>query len=264
MNDQNRLNAEVKDIWNQNADFWDKRMGEGNEWQKILLEPTTDRLLDLKPGEVVLDIACGNGLYARRLAQAGATVVAFDLAERLIEKARERTVEHSDRITYLVLDATDPAQLHTLGEGKFDAAVCTMGLMDMVDTKPLLTSLRRLLKPAGRFVFSVCHPCFNSGSVVKLTETSEKDGQVTTECSVKVSSYIEPATTRGLAMLGQPVPQYYFHRPLCVLLGTCFEAGLVVDALEEPVFPPGSRPDSPIHTPYERIPPVLVVRVRPC
>jgi hypothetical protein len=41
------LNQEVRDIWNQNAHFWDERMGEGNAFHKILIEPTQERLLNL-------------------------------------------------------------------------------------------------------------------------------------------------------------------------------------------------------------------------
>ncbi len=37
-----------------------------------------------------------------------------------------------------------------------------MALMDMADIEPLFSALRELLKPGGRFVFTVCHPAFNS------------------------------------------------------------------------------------------------------
>jgi hypothetical protein len=40
----------VKDIWNANAEYWDKRMGEGNLFHKNLIEPTQLRMLDIKPG----------------------------------------------------------------------------------------------------------------------------------------------------------------------------------------------------------------------
>jgi ubiquinone/menaquinone biosynthesis C-methylase UbiE len=55
------LNDQVRDIWNQNAEFWDQRMGEGNVFHKTLIEPTQERLLNVRAGEQILDIACGNG-----------------------------------------------------------------------------------------------------------------------------------------------------------------------------------------------------------
>jgi len=70
------LNEAVREIWNRNADFWNQRMGEGNEFHRVLIGPAQERLLDLRPGESVLDIACGNGQFARRLAGLGAEVLA--------------------------------------------------------------------------------------------------------------------------------------------------------------------------------------------
>src|SRR5260370_40843363 len=45
-------------------------------------------------------------------------------------------------------------------------------------------------------------------------------------------------TQLGLAMHGQPTPHPYFHRPLGTLLREGFEAGFVLEALEERSFPP--------------------------
>ena len=60
------LTQQTQDIWDQNALFWDATVGEGNRWQRLLIGPATERLLEVKPGEKVLDVACGNGLFARR------------------------------------------------------------------------------------------------------------------------------------------------------------------------------------------------------
>ena len=54
------IGRETQEIWNQNAAFWDEYMGEGGAFQRLLIGPATERLLALKPGEHVLDIACGN------------------------------------------------------------------------------------------------------------------------------------------------------------------------------------------------------------
>lgn len=86
------LAAESQRIWNQNARWWDERMGEGNDWHKRLIAPAVERLLDLHPGEVVLDLACGNGLFARAFAQRGARVLACDFSAEFLECARARTM----------------------------------------------------------------------------------------------------------------------------------------------------------------------------
>ena len=258
-------NEETREAWNENAAFWDERMGEGNDFVELLIWPATERLLAPEPGERVLDIACGNGLTSRRLAAMGAEVVAFDFAEEMIAQARQRTTRHTDRIAYSVLDATDEAALLSLGQGQFDAALCNMALFDMAEIGPLMSALARLLRPGGRFVFSVIHPCFNNAHVTQVAEMEDRGGDLVTVYSVKVHGYMTPSIAPGVAIVGQPKPQLYFHRPLQVLLGTGFEAGFVLDGLEERAFPPEHSPGkNPLSWSgkFSEIPPVLVARLR--
>src|SRR5262249_33195079 len=128
--------------------------------------------------------------------------------------------------------------LLSLGEKQFDAAVCTMAFMDMAAIEPLFGALAKLLKAGGCLVFSLCHPCFNSGRVMQVLEREETEGRVVDKYFVRVARYIHPLTYKGEAMIGQPEPHYYFHRPLSLLLNPAFAAGFVLDGIEEPVFPP--------------------------
>src|SRR6266581_4083405 len=81
---------EVLGLWDRKAAFWDERMGDGNDFQLLLVAPATERLLQLRPGELVLDVACGNGVFSRRLADLGAEVVAVDFSAPFVEAARAR------------------------------------------------------------------------------------------------------------------------------------------------------------------------------
>lgn len=260
---QQSLNQEVHDIWNHNAPFWDEYMGEGNDFQRLLVGPASERLLNLHPDELVLEIACGNGAFARRMAQLGARVVATDFSEKFIERAKARSAQHADRIEYHVVDATNTEQLVALGQHRFDAIVCNMGIMDMATIDPLMAAISTLLKPAvGRFVFTLMHPCFNSTSTLTLEE-EDREGEIIDTYAVKVSTYLHMKPQKGLGVIGQPVPQYYFHRPLHVLLNTCFNAGLVMDGLEEPAFDtPGKSKRALSWVNFTEIPPVLTVRMR--
>lgn len=261
--DRSALTAASRDLWDENAAFWDSAMGEGNEFQRVLLGPVTERLLAPRAGERLLDVACGNGVFARRLAALGAEVVATDYSARLLKLARARESEHADRIDYRLIDATDEEQLLALGGGQFDGALCSMALMDMAEIAPLARALPRLLKPGGRFVFSVSHPCFNSTAVTKLIEETTRDNAVETTHAVKVSGYLHLPPARGIAIPGQPAPHYYFDRPLQTLLRDFFAAGLVLDALEEPAFAGQGAPERPLAwANYREFPPVLVARLR--
>jgi 2-polyprenyl-3-methyl-5-hydroxy-6-metoxy-1,4-benzoquinol methylase len=257
-------NAKAREAWDTNARFWDDRMADGNDFFNSLVWPSVEKLLCPQPREVLLDVACGNGVTSRRLARAGASVVACDFSAEMIRAAMERG--SGDHVDYRVVDATDADALRGLGPGTFDGALCNMALMDLADIRPLMNALASLLRPTGRFVFSVLHPCFNNPAVVQMGELQDCAGAIVTTYSVKTSRYLTPYTQVGLAMHGQPVPHPYFHRPLSILLGEGFQAGLALDALEERSFPPentgGSTPLS-WNGRFSEIPPVLVGRFIP-
>lgn len=253
-----------RNAWNKNASFWDQRMGEGNDFVEVLEWPPTARMLDLKSGERVLDVACGNGLTSRRLADLGAQVVAIDFAGDMLRYARNRSQSYADRIEYRSVDVTSEDALLALGEGMFDAALCNMALFDIAEIDPLMRALYRLLRPGGRFVFSVLHPAFNGPHTLLMAEEEETGEALVVHYMVKVRAYTTPYTYAARAMADQPNPQPVFHRPLQVLLGSCFQAGFAMDDLAEMAFPagtpPGSRPLSWRN--FSEIPPVLVARMR--
>jgi 2-polyprenyl-3-methyl-5-hydroxy-6-metoxy-1,4-benzoquinol methylase len=264
-NDVAALTQESRAIWNAKAAFWDERMSEGNAFQRVLVGPATERLLALHDGELVLDVACGNGVMARRLAALGARIVACDFSEAFVELAMARTpAELGERIEYRVADATDEQQLLSLGEGRFDAAVCNMALMDMATIEPLLRAAHRLLKPDGRFVFCVTHPCFNTPDHRKLLEEEDRDGRLVVTASINIPHYLRASVSKGSGMPGEPEPHYYFHRSLTDLLSACFQAGFVLDGLEEPSFTTPLQSELLLNWgQFPDIPPVLAVRLRP-
>ena len=264
--ERRELGAEASAIWEANAAFWDQRMGEGNSFQRLLVGPATERLLAPRADERILEVACGNGVMARRLAELGARVLATDVSPTFIERARARSTALGDRIEYRVVDATSEEALQALGPGAFDAIICNMALMDMAQIEPLMRAARTLLRPGdgARFVFSVMHPCFNSGDVRFVLEESDLGGELRETRAVKISGYLEPDARLGLGMIGQPQAHYYFHRPLSALLGAAFAAGFTLDGMEEPAFAEPDADTRPLSWgQFTNIPPVLVARLRP-
>ena len=257
------LNREATRIWDANADFWNARMGEGNDFHKQLVEPSQLRLLGSVVGDRVLDVACGNGQFARKLTELGAMVVGIDAAEGMVRNAKARSAPGTSSVEYRVVDATDEAALLALGERGFDAAVCTMAIMDMASVVPLAQALTQLLRPGGRLVFSVVHPCFNSPAIKMSAEVEDKEGELVEEFSIKVGRYATPYTARGLAMVGQPEAQHYFHRSITTLYGVFFSAGFVLDGVDEPCFGQSGSGGTVISwANFTDIPPVLVSRMR--
>jgi len=254
-----------RDAWDANAEVWDNRMGdEGNEFFQILQWPVITAFLDVQPGQHILDIACGNGLTSRKLAELGAQVTAFDFSANLIEKAKARSTHLESLISYHIIDATNEQQLLGLGEQSFDAALSNMALFDMANIEPLFRVLRRLLKPGGIFVFSLMHPAFNNASSMHVMEEIDVEGVIKTVYSVKISRYMTPYQTKGLALRNQPKPQMYFERPLQYYLNLGFQNGFVLDGFQERAFPPEAPQSFPLGWGgnFSEIPPVLVARFR--
>jgi hypothetical protein len=137
-----------------------------------------------------------------------------------------------------------------------------MAMMDLPTLEPLLRAAQTHLKPGGRFVFSVCHPCWNSNEADMTGRLVQGEGEPRQIFGVEVFRYAAdwPHLSRGL--LHQPQPHWMYHRSLSSLLGACFAAGFVVDAMEEPLFPEDLRTRSPFSWARRPdIPPAIVVRL---
>lgn len=257
-------------IWERIAPWWDQAIGEGNEFQRELIMPATDRLLGITEGQSslagrrILDVCCGNGNYSRMLGRRGANVVACDVSESFLAAARQRTSAADGAIAYHRIDATDESALRSLGESSFNAIVCSMAMMDLPSIDPLLRAGRALLRAEGRFVFSVCHPCFNSNFSVLTAELINEGAGCRQEFGVRITRYREPNADLCSGIINQPEPHWMYHRSLSDLLGSAFSAGFVMDALEEPAFS-GETGGKNAFAWKKRpsIPPALVVRLRP-
>jgi SAM-dependent methyltransferase len=118
------------------------------------------RLLGSVSGTLVLDVACGHGRLTRELARRGAEVTGIDISARLLEKARDAEHDEPLGVQYVHADVTVPG---VLGHAAFDAATCSFGLSDIDDLTGAIATVSKALRPGGRFVFCILHPCFPGG-----------------------------------------------------------------------------------------------------
>ena len=216
--------------WEKNAQFWDDYMGdESNHFHRNLVRPYVTKLLDIKKGDFVLDIACGNGNYSAYLAQKGAKIVAFDYSEKMIQLAIKRRQAFSDSIEFKVCDATQYDELSKLKRNKlYDKVVANMAIMDIADIRPLFSAVHSLLRMDGVFVFATHHPCF----------------------TYPYNDYFTHAIKKGEAILEQPVLQNYYHRSMQEVFNISFENGFVIDGFHEMPFE------------GEKTPIIIIVRLR--
>ena len=191
----------------------------------------------------------------RELAMSGAAVVGCDASSVFVDLARRRS--EGLAIDYHIIDATDEQGLVALGPNAFDGIVASMVLMDLPVIDPLFRAAARLLRPGGRLVISILHPCFNNPSTVWLIEEQRDLSRVN---SVKVSDYRDAVGDYRAA--DEPRSHWLFHRSLSTLVRSAADAGFVVDALDEPMFDAAAGTTSAWGQ-WPTIPPVLLARLRP-
>lgn len=104
------------------------------------------RSVNPQPGEKILDLAAGTGSSSAPYAQAGATVVAGDISEGMLEVGRKR---HPD-ITFVYADALDLP----FADNEFDAVTITYGFRNVQDPETALGEMLRVLKPGGRLIIT--------------------------------------------------------------------------------------------------------------
>jgi ubiquinone/menaquinone biosynthesis C-methylase UbiE len=136
---------------------WDKASALYERFWAEQLAPAQTLLLDLaalKPGEQVLDIACGTGLVTFPAAQAvGAAgrVVGTDLSEEMVKAITALAAERGVRGEF----ARQDAEQLEFPDGTFDVALCALGLMYVPDGQQAVREMHRVLKPGGRAVAAV-------------------------------------------------------------------------------------------------------------
>jgi SAM-dependent methyltransferase len=259
------LAAEAAAIWERKAAFWADFMGpDGNGLFRNLIAPAQLRMLDLQPADAVLDLCCGGGQFSRVMAAKVGHVAGCDVSPTFVARCREEARKAGlTNAEYSVVDATDEAALRALG-GPFDAAICAMAIMDLPVIEPLMRATYALLRPGGRFVFTVMHPAFWSTRTRMVEELFDEPQGERIERAIKVTAYLDVPPEKGTGVRGEPEPHFYFHRPIGALLTTCFEAGFVLDGIEEPTFEGAPEQGKAFDwaTGYTQFPPLLVCRLR--
>jgi ubiquinone/menaquinone biosynthesis C-methylase UbiE len=109
----------------------------------------------LRPGERVIDIACGTGLVTHGAARAvgpGGSVVGVDLSGEMVAAAAQRA--QGQGVPNVNFARMDAERLECADAG-FDVALCALGLMYLPEPERALREMRRVLRPGGRMVSAV-------------------------------------------------------------------------------------------------------------
>ncbi|MGE5402709.1 MAG: class I SAM-dependent methyltransferase [Ignavibacteriales bacterium] len=105
------------------------------------------RLLDIRPGEKVIDVAAGLGAFSLLAAKAGAEVLSIDFSPGMISKLRERIEENG--LSNMTAEVMDGQNLE-VPDRSFDISVSVLGVIFFPDIKKGLSEMKRVLRPGGR------------------------------------------------------------------------------------------------------------------
>jgi ubiquinone/menaquinone biosynthesis C-methylase UbiE len=228
--------------WDEASESWVDFVRQGKDYYRDELNnPAAFRLIGNVRGQLVLDLACGEGYNTRILAKKGAKVTGVDFSTRLIELARIEEAKEKLGIDYHVADAAD---LSRFSSNHFNIVTCFMALQDIKNYRKAISEVARVLKIKSRFVFSIPHPCFEM--------VVDKGNRIST--TTRYFGAAEDHIYWKMERLPKPFESTSFHRTLTEYFTVFHKNRLLVRRLVEP---------QPTKRGIEKHPPLREVLLRP-
>ncbi len=193
-----------------------------------LEEPEVDKLLGDIRGLSAVDIGCGTGRHALRLALAGANVTAVDFSEGMMAKAHEKP--GAERVRFVAHDLHKP---WPLPDQNFDRVVSGLVLEHITDLRFFFSELRRICRLDGRVIVSAMHPSMYLRGITARFTDPETGRETRPQSHLhSISDYVSAALGAGLTLeqisehrvdsdLAARLPraQKYLGWPLLLMLG---------------------------------------------
>jgi SAM-dependent methyltransferase len=232
-------------LWERHAGWWQREFTAGvdPEYEELIL-PLVAR--HLRGARRVLDVGCGEGQVARRIARPGVGVVGLDPTPSQINAARDRAGGPGY--------ARARAEALPCRSAAFDAVVVCLALEHVDGFEAAIREVARVLEPGGRFVLLLCHPLLQSPG------SGWVDDQIVGEHYWRIGTYLRDDTAVDTVAPG--IDLVFIHRPLSRYVHAMGEAGLLIDDMEEPSPPPRFLADTWGYAEAATIPRVLLLRAR--
>ncbi|MDO8504844.1 MAG: class I SAM-dependent methyltransferase [Candidatus Liptonbacteria bacterium] len=242
------MQKQSKTSWGGVADWYEKLLSGEGTYQKQVILPNLLRLMDIKPGDNVLDLACGPGFFSKEFIAKGAKVLGVDISEELIKVARESVPGGEFKVSSAEF-------LPFIKNSSMDKAVIVLALQNIEKANLVLAECARVLKPGGTLHLVLNHPAFRNPKVTSWgwdlstgstsspqagfpREYSGQAGQVKKDGGVqyrRVDEYLSESKTK-IQMHPGDAPEVHtisFHRPLQYYFKLLGKAGFAVTRLEE-------------------------------
>ena len=220
--------GEAERGWDGVAGWYDKLVGvDGSDYHQNVILPAVIDLLAVMKDEAVVDVCCGQGVLGRHLLKAGAgKVLGVDASGKLISAAQQRYGAEKNT-SFLRADACAAGRW---ADGSFDAAACVMAVHDVPDAEGLMANISSALKPGGRAVIVMMHPCFRIPKESHWGWDGDQKIQYRRLDKYGKALEIGIQTRPGL---GTDEGTVFYHRPLAEVISPMGRAGLgVIECVE--------------------------------
>lgn len=216
--------AQDFNTYDQNAEFWVQIIrGNHDRYRTGLTNDAVLTTIGPASGLRILDAGCGEGYMARELASQGADVLGVDSSANLIEAAAQLAGHDADSPRFRV---NDVAHLD-VDDNSYDLVLCNHLMNDLPDPREAIGEFARVLKPGGRIVILMLHPCFYSDR----TTRSNGDNQ-----TIAGTYFAQRKVTQKFNVddIISPAEVTSWHRPLEFYIQALTDAGLSLTSLREP------------------------------
>lgn len=211
--------------WNKVASWYDELLKNDESYQAKVILPNLLRVLDLKKGEQVYDLACGQGYFANIFAHEGANVVASDLSKNLIEAAKKNSKE---KINFYISPA-HKAQF--LKDNTIDTIVIVLAIQNIENVGEVFAECKRILKKDGRIVLVLSHPAFRVPQGSDWHFLNGVQSRIVSQYLSESKIFID--MTPGEKNPKKKIKTITFHRSLQYYMKLLAKNSLAVTRLEE-------------------------------
>jgi ubiquinone/menaquinone biosynthesis C-methylase UbiE len=223
---QDTTNLENPTSWGSVASWYDKMVSDKDSYQNQIIVPKILDILDLKQGEVVLDLGCGVGYFCQKYSQKGAKVVGVDIGKESIAVAKEKT---DPSIEYYSHTAES---IPFIKNSSVDKITIVLALQNIQKAEQVIAECGRVLKKNGQLVIVINHPYYR---IPKATSWVWSDREFCQYRRVDryLSSFeatidMHPGKTKDAKNLTMS-----FHRPLQWYIQKLSQKGILVNDLQE-------------------------------
>lgn len=160
----------------------------------MIEEPEVIRALGEVAGRTVLDVGCGTGRHALRLANAGAKVTGVDFSEGMLDRARAKPGAGAVRFVHQDASGALPFEAES-----FDRVISCLVVDHVRDLPGFFGELRRVCRADGFIVVSVMHPAMMLKGVQARFHDPRTGARVFPESVAnQISDYVMGALAAGL------------------------------------------------------------------